>query len=105
MFKFFDYIAGLLQGGIDLIMKAAVWIITKLFIMILPMFEWLFETLVEMVANLITASNTLSQFASAWAGLPQEILYIATILQIPAAMTIILSAYVVRIVIKLIPGI
>lgn len=105
MFGFFDFIAKFLGDIAELIMSAVVWAITKLFILVLPMLEWLFDMLISVIVTLINSSNALSQFGTAWSGLPDELLYIATILQVPAAASIILSAYVIRITIKLIPGI
>lgn len=104
MFEFFDYIKEYFLAIPTLIMEAGEWLITKLFIGVLNLVGWLYDGVLSVIISVINGSNLLTQFATSWAGLPDEILYIAGLLQIPAAIGITLGAYVIRISIKLIPG-
>lgn len=105
MADFFAWIAGWLNALADFLMSGFDWLLTKAMIFGLGLLEWFITSIVGIIVALIDASNSLALLASTWANLPPGIIYIATVLQIPAAVSIILAAYVLRITIKLIPGI
>lgn len=68
------------------------------------MLDFLVETGAALITSFMSGVTVFNDFTTYWLGLDGLTRYIVELLQIPSAVGILFSAYVVKLTIKLIPG-
>ena len=105
MGSFFSFIVDWFNSLYQFVADTFSYLFDLLFVFLIDSVIWLMDVISGLVLSIISGTGYLQDMAANMAGLPPIANVIATNLQLVNCLSIIIGAYALRFVIKLIPGI
>lgn len=104
--NFFSWLYNTITGFFAWLLSLFLNLILAFFTMLKDLFIWLFDTLMALAVgalNTVSVPTQFLDFAGYWAALPESTINLLGVLGIHTAFSIIVMAYGIRLVLRLIP--
>ncbi len=102
-----QWLKDFVSGFFGYLLDGLEWLLNGLLTLLKQILLYIFDgalTVITLFIQAIDFSTTLFTTAAQWSNLPSELIYLINIIGIPQAMTLLVTAIIIRVTLNLIPG-